>query len=309
VTWLHKGIATVGALLAMSLASPAARADGTEAPATPSTVAPATATPPEPAEASQEDGVVACVRAAEDAQSVRSAHRLRAAFKHLLVCSQSNCPTVIRKDCSYWLAEVEKLLPSVTVQAVDKDGRDLTDVSVTMDGEPLVSRLDGLAVRVDPGARTFRFEHVGSTPIEQTIVIREGQKGRLIRITFDPRPPPPPPRPKPAERRYRVPAPTVVFGAVGVAALGSFGYFGIVGRSDAAELAESCGKNKTCNESQVSPIRTKLLIADVSLGVGLVSLGAATYLFFAGNEQRPPAVSADVALGRQSGRLTLRGRF
>lgn len=309
MTWLHERIAAVGVLLAVSLGAVDALADGSEAPPAPSTAAPAAPSPEAPPEAPQEDAVVACVRAAEDAQSVRSAHRLRAAFKHLLVCSQSNCPTVIRKDCSYWLAEVEKLLPSVTVQAVDRDGHDLTDVSVTVDGEPLVSRLEGLAVPVDPGTRTFRFEHVGSTPIEQKVVIREGQKGRLLRVMFDPRPPPPPPVPKPAERRYRIPAPTVVFGALGVAALGSFGYFGITGRHDASELADGCGRNRTCSESQVSPVRTKLLIADVSLGVGLVSLGAATYLFFAGNEPRSPAVSADVAIGPQSGRLTLRGRF
>jgi hypothetical protein len=260
-------------------------------------------------DAGQEGEVVACVRAAEDSQSLRSAHRLRASFKHLLVCSQSNCPAVVRKDCSYWLTEVEKLLPSVSVQAVDRDGHDLTDVSVTMDGELLASRLDGLAVPVDPGVRTFRFEHVGSTPIEQKIVIREGQKGRLIRIAFDPRPPPPPPPPAPAKRRYRVPAASVVFGAAGALALGSFAYFGISGRNDASELAEGCGKNKTCSESQVSPIRTKLVIADVSLGVGLVSLGAATYLFFAGNEKPAPAVSADVVVGRDGGRLTVGGRF
>ena len=114
--------------------------------------------------------VVACVRAAEDAQSQRSAHRLRAAFKRLLVCAQSNCPTVVRNDCVFWLAEVEKMLPSVIFEARDKDGAELTSVSVTLDGEPLVSRLDGLSVPVDPGVRTFRFEHVGSTPIEQRSV-------------------------------------------------------------------------------------------------------------------------------------------
>jgi hypothetical protein len=302
VTFHPKRIATLGVLVAVAFGARPSLAEEEEANG-------ATTATPEHTEAPQEGELIACVRAAEDAQSLRSAHRLRAAFKHLLVCSQSNCPSVVRKDCSYWLTEVEKLVPSVTVQAVDKDGRDLTDVSVSMDGEPLVSRLDGLAVPVDPGVRTFRFEHVGSTPIEQKIVIREGQKGRPIRIMFDPRPPPPPPRPVPAERRYRVPAASVVFGAVGTLALGSFAYFGITGRADAAELADGCGKNKTCSEGEVSKIRTKLLVADVSLGVGLVSLGAATYLFFAGNEKPAPAVTADVAVGRDGGRVAVRARF
>jgi hypothetical protein len=254
--------------------------------------------------------VVACVRAAEEAQSQRSAHRLRAAFKRLLVCAQSNCPTVVRNDCVFWLAEVEKLLPSVIIEAKDKDGAELTDVSVALDGEPLVSRLDGLSVPVDPGLRTFRFEHVGSTPIEQKFLIREGQKGRSISVVFDPRPME---KPKPSvvpRRRFRVPVGTVVFGSAGIAALGSFAYFGIVGRNEAAELGDGCGRDKTCTEAQVSPVRTKLLVADISLGVAIVSLGAATFALLSRPDARPaPAVSADVGIGPGAARVSLRGRF
>jgi hypothetical protein len=178
-----------------------------------------------------------------------------------------------------------------------------------MDGEPLVSRLDGLSVPVDPGARTFRFEHVGSTAIEKRIVIREGDKGRRITITFDPRPALPP-KPPPAPRRSRIPAASIVFGGIGAGALGSFAYFGLSGRKDAAELGEGCGRNKTCREDQVAPIRTKLLIADVSLGVGLVSLGAAAYVFFTQREPKPPStVSAEVVVGRQATLVSVRAPF
>lgn len=303
VTRVLKGAAAAGMLLAVTLQAGQASAQE----ATPAEPPSAESPPAEPARA--EEGVVACVRAAEDAQSQRSAHRLRAAFKHLLVCSQSNCPAVVRTDCAYWLAEVEKLLPSVIVQAVDKDGADLTDVSVTMDGEPLVPRLDGLSVPVDPGVRTFRFEHVGSTPIEKRIVVREGDKGRRLSIAFDPRPPAPPPKAPPAERRLRVPPASIVFGGIGAGALGTFAYLGLSGRADAAELAEGCGRNKTCREDQVKPIRTKLLIADVALGVGLVSLGAAAYLLFARSDKPPASVSADVVVGRQAGHVSLRTKF
>lgn len=297
---MRTSVAAIGLLFAASLGSGTARAED----------APPATEPPHAAETPRaEEEVVACVRAAEDAQSQRSAHRLRSAFKHLLVCAQSNCPTVVKNDCAFWLSEVEKLLPSVIVHADDKDGADLTDVSVTMDGEPLVSRLDGLSVPVDPGVRTFRFEHVGSTPIEKRVVIREGDKGRVLSITFDPRPPAPPPKPPPEERRLRVPAASVVFGGIGAGALGSFAYFGLSGRGDAAELAEGCGKNKTCREDQVTPIRTKLLIADVSLAVGLVSLGAAAYLLFSRSDKPAPAVSADVVVGRQAGLVSLKTTF
>jgi hypothetical protein len=289
----------IGILIALSLGS---RHAGAEEPAP---EPPAEAAPP----AVGED-VVACVRAAEDAQSLRSAHRLRASFKRLLVCAQSNCPAVVRNDCVFWLAEVEKMLPSVIVHAEDKDGGDLTDVSVSMDGQPLVSRLDGLSVPVDPGMRAFRFEHVGSTPVEKRILIREGEKGRRISIVFDPRPPALPPKPPAVERRARVPVASIVFGGVGAGALGSFAYFGLTGTRDAADLGDGCGRDKTCREDQVAPIRRKLLIADISLAVGLVSLGAAAYVFFTRSEPKaPPAVSADVVVGKQGTQVALRAPF
>jgi hypothetical protein len=103
-----------------------------------------------------------------------------------------------------------------------------------------------------------------------------------------------------------------VLGGVGALGLLSFTYFGLIGRAEAAELEDGCGRTKTCREDQVTPVRKKLIVADVSLSVGIMSLGAATYLYLTksdGDPSPPPSVEADVSLGPSSGWVSVRGRF
>src|SRR6187399_530690 len=162
--------------------------------AVPSTPSEPNATPaPPPARA---DEVAACVKSAENAQTERSAHRLRAARQRLLACAQSSCPSVVRNDCANWLSEVDQLMPSVVVQARDSRGIELFDVRVTVDGEVVANHLDGLAVAVDPGSHVFLFEADGAPPLQQQLLIREGEKGRAMPITLAaPAPPPAPAKP------------------------------------------------------------------------------------------------------------------
>jgi hypothetical protein len=66
-----------------------------------------------------------------------------------------------------------------------------------------------------------------------------------------------------------------VFGGLGVVALGVFGYFGLRGMADADHLRSTCVP--ACQSSDVADVRTKLVVADVALGVGVVSLAVATW--------------------------------
>ena len=66
---------------------------------------------------------------------------------------------------------------------------------------------------------------------------------------------------------------------LGVVALGSFAVFGLQGRADAADLRAGCGATASCTDDQVGAVRSKYLIADISLGVGIVALGAATLVY------------------------------
>jgi len=237
------------------------------------------------------DEVAACVKAAENAQTERSAHRLRAARQRLLACAQSSCPSVVRNDCANWLSEVDQLMPSVVVQARDSRGIELFDVRVTVDGEVVANHLDGLAVAVDPGSHVFLFEADGAPPLQQQLLIREGEKGRAMPITLAAPAPPPAPA-KPARHIHPL---TYVFGGLGVAGIAGFTYFGIKGTADAAELRDSCGKNKSCRQDQVDPVHRELVVADVCLAVGVVSLGTALY-FYLSHQQPAPSTAVKPAV-------------
>jgi len=265
------------------------------------------------------EDVVACVKAAEDAQTDRSAHRLLAAREGLVQCAQASCPSVVRTDCAFWLSEVDKLLPTVVIEARDQAGADLIDVHVTVDGNTLTDRLDGLALPLDPGIHQFRFTTADAPPVERQVVIREGEKGRPVVVTLAPAPPAPPSdeasqTTEQVKPGGGIPIATIVFGGVGALGLASFSYFGIKGRSDAADLEQSCGHDKTCTEAQVEPVRRELLAADISLGVAIVSFGTAAYFFITrdkgdASRARGSNVKADVSLGPGEGLLKISGRF
>jgi hypothetical protein len=260
------------------------------------------------------DDIAQCVKSAEEAQSLRSAHQLRAARTRLLECAQTTCPVVVRSDCAGWLSEVDQLLPSVVIEARDAAGADLVNVRVWVDDALLTDHLDGLSVPVDPGIRQFRFESAGAPPVMQQLVIREGEKGRTISVVLQPAtalaPTPPVAISAPTSGRASPSPLAYVFGGVGVAALGSFAYFGLTGRAEASDLADGCGKNKMCREDQVSPVRTKLVLADVSLGVGLLSLGAGAYFVFwdkrAAKDKSP---QASLAVSPAPGGVSFSGQF
>jgi hypothetical protein len=73
-----------------------------------------------------------------------------------------------------------------------------------------------------------------------------------------------------------VPAGAWVLGGVGLAAMGVFAYFGATGLSDSNTLHTTCSPG--CTDAQVQPVRTKLIVADVGLGVGVLSFAAAIWI-------------------------------
>jgi hypothetical protein len=255
----------------------------------------------------RDDEVVAtCVKAAEAAQTERSAHHLRSARDLLLTCAQSTCPAVVRADCATWLSEVDLLMPSVVVVARDPRGTELYDVRVSVDGELAASRLDGLAIAVDPGTHRFLYEAPNAPPVEQQLVIREGEKGRVLWVTLVP----PTPSPPPSVHRRRAPPITYILGGLGTAGVAGFAYFGVTGAVEAADLKQQCGETHSCTEDQVAPVRRELLVADVSLGIGLVSLGTALYFYLNPvPAPAPRAVQPTVALSPDMARVGVQGRF
>ncbi len=125
-----------------------------------------------------------CLSTNDKAQSLRTEKRLREAREQLKICSQPSCPSAVQKDCSQWLREVEAALPTLSFSAKGAEGDDLTDVKVSVDGNPLLEELDGSAVPVDPGKHSFRFDHEGEASVTQEILVNEGDKARRVEVRF-----------------------------------------------------------------------------------------------------------------------------
>jgi len=223
-----------------------------------------------------------CISLAEHGQIERQAGRLESSRRDFLRCSSETCPRVVRDDCIRWLAEVEPSMPSVVFFATDDAGHDLTDVRVDLDGVRLVERLDGRSIRVDPGQHTLVFARAaGGPPLRQTYLFVQGERDRKIAVRF------PPSNATEASRvlaeppRKASPLPLVVSGSVAFLGLAGFTAFGLSGKSDLSALDDSrCAP--ACDPADLDRVRTKLIVADVSLAVGVVSLGFFTYFLVRG---------------------------
>lgn len=246
----------------------------------------------------------ACVTAAGNAQDLRDANRLREARAALLVCSQRTCNNVVRADCERWLREVDAQTPSLVVRATDARGRDVLGARVMIDDSP--SELDGHPVTVDPGQRRVRVVARSGAVAEQRVLVALGEKARVVEMKFDVPleedgtahvapvgPPteekktPPPAQDKPGVAPY-------VLGGAGVAALLVFTYLEVSGHSAFSDLENGCGRTRSCTDAEIDPVKSKFVGAGVSLGIGLVAIGAAVITYVVG---RPSKVPVNLARG------------
>jgi hypothetical protein len=212
---------------------------------------------------------------------------------------------VLRKDCNQWLDEVDQTMPTVVIAATGPDGRDVAEVRVSVDGQEIAGHLDGRPLALDPGVHTLRYETDGAPPVLEQIVVRLGEKNRQLTVTFEKRATPRKGESRPGASR---PVPTEVYalGGLGAVAFVSFAYFGLKGRSEATSYKTSCAPY--CSQADVDATRVKLIVADASLAVSLVSIGVATYLYLSRPEEdtrRRGASAAGVTLTAGPGAATV----
>lgn len=261
---------------------------------------------PAPARAQEAGGdahKAECASAYAETQRLRQGGKQLAALERAVFCAQPTCPDLLVGDCTRWVSELEASLPSVVIEARDAAGNPLANVAVSIDGEALAERLDGRALRVDPGEHHFRFERDGQR-VERRLVVVEGSKNQRLLVEF----------PAAASDSSRQPAPAIngggltptVYVTAALAAAGGvgFAYFGLRGNDRYDELQGQCAPR--CNDDDLSPVRRDWLLADISLGVSLVSLGAMTWLLLSdGGEQAP----AELELSPGAAALRYRARF
>jgi hypothetical protein len=274
--------------MAQNSDSPAAVTPG-EAPAT-SVVDNASEKPPPTKEQ--------CLDAHHKAQTAQLDGKLILAREMASICASSTCPSVLIGDCAHWLSDIDQQIPSVVFE-VRVDGEPNVTASVFADGNQVPVWSKGEALRLDPGQHEFRFELSPRAPIEKSIMLTTGMQYRVILAEFvmarraqvvaaTPLPAPAPPPVVP--RR----TPTLVYPMLGIGALGVAGFttFALVGKSKQNDLEQRCMAH--CTDEQMRPMKTHYLIADLSLGVGLISLAAAATIYFWRSES-PASATVGVA--------------
>ncbi len=246
-----------------------------------------------------------CADAYVSAQEARQTSELLRSRVSLRVCAQKACMKAIQRDCIKWLGEVEASMPSITIQAVDPDGNDTLSVKVILDGDLLANELSGKSLEVDPGSHQLRLELAGSKPVERTIVLPEGKKNRLIEVQFEREGSEVEEKPltskvgeKPGGGIGEPPLLTYILGGAAAASLVASTALWIKAGKDRKSLLDC---RPACRQSDVDSVETKRLVGDIFLGVGVVSLGAAAYFWFAPSAPgKPTKDSAQVRVDLQA---------
>jgi hypothetical protein len=233
--------------------------------------------------------VATCVQAHASGQREAKAGRLKAASELFASCvSQEGCPAAIRSECAEFYKGTERSVPTLIFAALDEQGADLIKVRV-FDGEQVLSEsLDGRPIAVDPGEHHFRFELPDGQVLESDVLVREGEKNRIVslRTKLSAKAPATSAQADGAQRK--LPTGFWVASSVSAAALASWGVFALVGHGKQSTLAE-CSPN--CPDSihaDYDAMRRDYLIADVSLGVAVASAGVATWLFLTSDRSSAP---------------------
>jgi hypothetical protein len=223
----------------------------------------------------------ACLEAHGQGQDEKELGQITLARGHFAACAQPTCPTLVKDDCARLLDEVDRAQPSVSFSARDARGNDLPDTSVFVDGELVISRLDGIWHEINPGMHVVRFEHGGRRQ-EQDIIVAVGEKGRAIVGVFEvPRPVAPARKPSASARSV---GPALAIGA-STALIGVGGALVIAGLT---RVPDNCSlTNHECaappGDDTFDEAARAVRLSNVGWalgGVGLAALGASLIWHF-----------------------------
>jgi hypothetical protein len=238
------------------------------------------------------DEVDACVEGADKAQQLRDQAKLLDARAQLIACAAASCPSAVAKQCARWLREVDEEIPTVSLRVRSSSGADVADADVILDGAPRPGALGGKPLALDPGSHRFAFKR-GDETAEAAIVVRAGEKNRLVDVTLTGGVPvgiavvaPPPPV---VEERtsFHFPWTTGLFLGVAVASFAGTAGLVAIASSDAGSLRTTCAP--TCTASDVDAAHTKLIVANVTFGIGIASVALAAIFLIAANVGHHPA--------------------
>jgi hypothetical protein len=270
-----------------------------------------------------------CAAAFEAGQRSQMVGDLQQAIEGFESCAASSCSAVARRECTRLLDAAQLAIP--TVQFDLRFGTDFSKRPVMLsvdDGE--ARTYDGEVLRVNPGKHRFVLECQGCATVTRLIAFAE-QDSKRKEVAFSPAcgdadgaspsavprtEPPPAPRPpsrpmsaaatssKPARASMaprlssaaegsRLRDQLIVGSAAALATAGGLGFvgFGLEARSGERALLEC---TPYCSGASIAEVKRKYVLANVSLGTGLLALGGATIWWFGLRRSSPtPSGSAN----------------
>jgi hypothetical protein len=125
----------------------------------------------------------ACVQHYYKAKESIEAGRLLDAKEPLGRCARATCGSFLQQECTALYIQMENDVPSVV--PVVSDAADTPDVTfeVKIDGELLTSKLDGVAIAVNPGWHEFTFSAGGRVFATQKVLLAQGQRNHAISVS------------------------------------------------------------------------------------------------------------------------------
>jgi hypothetical protein len=274
-----------------------------------------------------------CIDANTKGQNYRREGKLADARRELRACSASACPSLVSADCVKRLDELESVQPTVVFNVVDGAGRDLNAVTVTVNGKVLVDKLDGVAIEVEPGEHELTFSAEGRTSVTETVVFREGEKSRVVRITMKHPDDVPaeshaagpsaantlaPPRSVDAERSSSGSTQRtigLIVGGAGLVSMGAGGFFGYQTIQSKNRQVEQCESTSSCRDRAAAAdahedAKKSGLISTITFIAGGAATAAGLVLVFtAGSGKDEPAVAIAPGIGPNGPSLRLRAAF
>lgn len=230
----------------------------------------------------------ACISTHADAQVLAKAGKMIEARKKFALCATEACPKVIQKDCKNLGMAVEKWIPTLRLGLMEHDGTAVKDFRAEVDGVAIAPEVANQPIPVDPGERRIRFSASDHPATDVTVPVKKGDKDRSVVVQFA--------EADPVAAKARIAGYSLA--GVGAFAFISFVAFGISGYLDQEKLEDSPPRAGNRDDlATIDSMRRNYVLADVSLGLSLVSLGAATYLLYVTKDAGKRAPSrAPVAL-------------
>jgi len=257
-----------------------------------------------------------CVSDHENARLLRLKKEWLPAREAMARCAEASCPLTLRTDCRSWSEELTRALPTVLI-LVERDDDGEQPATLTLDGRAreLPSRPE--PIELLPGAHQLRVALSGYPDFVVELEFAEGEKNRVVRARFTRSRPGPPPASRaavavlPTAATTNKPIPASTWWLSG-AALVTFAGSGLVLGSalySRDQARESCAP--ACPSSERRSIESRLFIADILAGAGVVLAGSALYTYLT----RPTVVSEvrlslpQVGWNGRGMELSLQGQF